>query len=486
MADSKINLLIELREKAKLGGGSNKIEEQHKQGKFTARERIEMLLDEGSFEEYDMFVTSRSNNFAAKDQDFLFNNVITGQGTIFGRLVYVYAHDNTVFEGRLSEMFAKKIIKVIDQATKVGAPIIGLNDSLGIKTNSDLNSLVAYADIFQKQIDASGVVPQISAVFGSCVGIASYSPAISDFIVMEEKNSCMYLTNPKDTKEIIGEEISANDLGGAKIHSEKSGMAHFVAANEEEAIEKIIQLVNFLPQNNLEEAPQTESEDEIDRYEDFLNNIIPTETNKLYNVLDIITGIADDEDFLEIQANYAKNIVVGFAKFDGISTGIVANQSNFISGVLDIQAARKAAKFVRLCNSFNIPIVTLVDVPGFMPGSNQEQSGIIMHTAKLMFAYAEATVPKITITLRKSIGAAHNIMSAKQLRGDINYAWTSAEISPDANSEAYANPYKAAQSGLIDDIIEPRNTRFRIIRALYVLSSKKDKNQAKKHTNIPL
>ncbi|MEA2107497.1 MAG: acyl-CoA carboxylase subunit beta [Bacteroidota bacterium] len=513
-----IKQLIDLRAQAKLGGGEKKIESQHNKGKLTARERIEILLDEGSFEEFDMFVTHRCTDFGLEKKKILGDGVVTGTGTIDGRVVYVYAQDFTVFGGSLSETFAKKICKVMDMAMKVGAPVIGINDSGGARIQEGVNSLAGYAEIFQRNIMASGVIPQISAIFGPCAGGAVYSPALTDFIMMTEDTSYMFVTGPKVVKTVTGEDITIEDLGGANVHASKSGVSHFLIEDEEEGLLLIRKLLSFLPQNNLEEPPIVECKDPIDRLDDALNEIIPENPNQPYDVIDIIYSLVDNSEFLEIHRHYAKNIVVGFGKFDGMSVGIVANQPNFLAGVLDIDASRKAARFVRFCDAFNIPILTLVDVPGFLPGSSQEYGGIIIHGAKLMFAYGEATVPKITITLRKSYGGAHDVMSSKQLRGDINYAWPSAEIAvmgsrgavevlygrelagiedPEEKAKAvaekeneycekFANPYQAANLGYIDDVIEPRNSRFRIIRALEMLQTKKEVNPPKKHSNIPL
>ncbi len=517
-SQDKINQLIDLREQAKLGGGLKRIESQHKKGKLTARERIDILLDEGSFEEFDMFVKHRTEDFGLGDKKFLSDGVVTGHGTIDGRVVYIFSQDFTVFGGSLSETFAAKICKIMDQAMKVGAPVIGINDSGGARIQEGVRSLAGYAEIFERNIMASGVIPQISAIFGPCAGGAVYSPALTDYIIMSEESSYMFVTGPKVTKTVTGEEISIEDLGGARVHSTKSGVAHFVSEDEEEGLLLIRKLLSYLPQNNLEDPPLSDCNDPIDRLEDDLNLIIPENTNQPYNVKDIIYKIVDNEEFLEVHGNYAKNIIVGHAKFDGMSVGIIANQPNFLAGVLDIEASRKAARFVRFCDAFNIPLVTLVDVPGFLPGSNQEYGGIIIHGAKLMFAYGEATVPKITITLRKSYGGAHCVMSSKQLKGDINYAWPSAEIAvmgprgaievlegkkiseienPEERAkyvaekeeeyrDKFANPYEAAKFGFLDDVIEPRNTRFRIIRALRTLTTKKDPLPLKKHSNIPL
>lgn len=514
----KVKKLIDLRAQAKLGGGEKRIDSQHKKGKFTARERIDMLLDDGSFEEFDMFVTHRCTNFGMEKTKFLGDGVVTGQGTIDGRLVFVFAQDFTVFGGALSETLAMKICKVMDKAMAVGAPIIGLNDSGGARIQEGVTSLAGYAEIFERNILASGVIPQISAIFGPCAGGAVYSPALTDFIMMTENTSYMFVTGPKVVKTVTGEDISTEDLGGARVHATKSGVSHFLVENEEEGILIIRKLLSYLPSNNLEDAPVIPCNDPIDRLEDKLNSIIPDNPNMPYNMLDVIEAIVDYGEFLEVHRNYAKNIIVGFCRMDGMPVGIIANQPNFLAGVLDIEASRKAARFVRFCDAFNIPILTLVDVPGFLPGSGQEYGGIITHGAKLMFAYGEATVPKVTVTLRKSYGGAHDVMSCKQLRGDFNYAWPSAQIAvmgakgaievlygkqlaeitdeesrakfitekENEYNDAFANPYQAASYGYIDDVIEPRNSRFRIIRAFESLRTKKVVNPPKKHSNIPL
>ncbi len=516
-SQDKIKKLIDLRAEAKLGGGEKRIASQHKKGKYTARERIDMLLDEGSFEEFDMFVSHRCTNFGMEKTKFLGDGVVTGQGTIDGRLVFVFSQDFTVFGGSLSETFAQKICKVMDMGMKMGAPVIGLNDSGGARIQEGVTALAGYAEIFQRNIMASGVIPQISAIFGPCAGGAVYSPALTDFIMMTEEKSYMFVTGPKVVKTVTGEDISVEDLGGAKMHASKSGVSHFMLEDEEEGIMIIRKLLSYMPSNNLEEAPITECSDPIDRMDDILNEIIPANPNMPYDMKDIIYTIADDAEFLEVHRHYAKNIIVGFTRMGGMSVGVVANQPSFLAGVLDIESSRKAARFIRFCDCFNIPILTLVDVPGFLPGSSQEFGGIITHGAKLMFAYGEATVPKVTITLRKSYGGAHDVMSCKQLRGDLNYAWPSAEIAVmgakgaievlhgrkmaemnDADkakfiteteveyNEAFANPYNAASYGYIDDVIEPRNTRFRVIRAFQSLQTKKQVNPPKKHSNIPL
>lgn len=514
----KIKQLIAKREEAKLGGGQKRINSQHAKGKQTARERIEMLLDEGSFEEFDMFVKHRCVNFGIEKESYLGDGVVTGYGTIDGRLVYVFSQDFTVFGGSLSETFAAKICKVMDMAMKNGAPLIGINDSGGARIQEGVNSLSGYTEIFQRNILASGVIPQISAIFGPCAGGAVYSPALTDFILMSKGSSYMFVTGPKVVKTVTGENVSQEQLGGSSIHATKSGVAHFVVEDEEEGMGLIRKLISYMPQNNLEDAPLAVCTDAIDRLEDSLNEIIPDNPNKPYDILDVINAIVDNGEFLESQKLYAPNIVTGFARFNGQSVGIIANQPKYLAGVLDINASRKAARFVRFCDAFNIPIVTLVDVPGFLPGTGQEYGGIIIHGAKLLFAYGEATVPKVTIILRKSYGGAYCVMSSKHLRGDINYSWPTGEIAvmgpkgaievlmakeiaaitdEDAKAkfiaekeseyrEAFANPYNAARYGYIDDVIIPKNTRFRIIRALQSLATKKLTNPAKKHSNIPL
>ncbi len=511
----KIKELVELRVQARLGGGEKAIAKQHDKGKYTARERINMLLDEGSFEELDMFVRHRCTNFGQEKKSFPGDGVVTGYGTINGRLVYVFAQDFTIFGGSLSETMAQKICKVMDLAMKMGAPVIGLNDSGGARIQEGINALAGYAEIFQRNILASGVIPQISGIFGPCAGGAVYSPALTDFTLMMEGTSYMFLTGPKVVKTVTGEDVSQEDLGGASVHSSKSGVTHFTAETEEEGLALIRTMLSYMPQNNMEEAPYVECTDPIDRMEDSLNEIIPDNPNKAYDMYEVINAIVDNGEFLEIQKHYATNIIIGFAHFNGRSVGIVANQPCRYAGVLDCNASRKGARFVRFCDAFNIPIVSLVDVPGFLPGTGQEYNAVILHGAKLLYAYGEATVPKVTVTLRKSYGGSHIVMSCKQLRGDMNYAWPSAEIAVMGGAGAvevlyakeakeasdpkafmaekeaeytklFANPYNAAKYGYIDDVIEPRNTRFRIIRALAQLQTKRVTNPAKKHGNIPL
>ncbi len=516
--EDKIKQLLEKRELAKLGGGQKRIDSQHKKGKLTARERIDLLLDEGSFEEFDMFVSHRCTDFGIENEKYLTDGVVTGYGTIDGRLVYVFSQDFTVFGGSLSEGYARKICKVMDQAMKVGAPVIGINDSGGARIQEGVQSLAGYAEIFQRNIMASGVIPQLSAIFGPCAGGAVYSPALTDFIIMSKTNSYMFVTGPKVVKTVTGEVVTDDELGGAMVHGSKSGVSHFVAEDEQEGILLLRKLLSYLPSNNLEDPPLIPCIDPIDRLEESLNEIVPENPNKPYDVKDVIHLIADNSEFLEVARHFAPNIVTGFARFNGMSVGIVANQPNYLAGVLDINASRKAARFVRFCDAFNVPILTLVDVPGFLPGTAQEYGGIIIHGAKLLFAYGEATVPKVTVILRKAYGGAYDVMSSKHLRGDINYAWPSAEIAvmgPKGAIEVlyhkklaaiedpserevefhkyeneyktkFANPYDAASYGFIDDVIVPRNTRFRVIRAFQALSTKKDTNPAKKHSNLPL
>lgn len=516
--EQKIQQLLDHREEAKLGGGQKRIDAQHKKGKLTARERIDLLLDDGSFEEYDMFVQHRCHDFGIEKEKYPSDGVVTGYGTIDGRLVYVFSQDFTVFGGSLSEMFAKKICKVMDQAMKMGAPLIGINDSGGARIQEGVQSLAGYAEIFERNILASGVIPQLSAIFGPCAGGAVYSPALTDFIVMSKTNSYMFVTGPKVVQTVTNEVVTDEQLGGAMVHSSKSGISHFMSETDEEGIQLLRKLLSYLPQNNLEDPPLLNCTDPIDRFDEALDQIIPENPNKPYDVKDIIHSISDYNEFMEVSRHYAPNIVTGFSRFDGRSVGIVANQPNYLAGVLDINASRKAARFVRFCDAFNIPVLTLVDVPGFLPGTAQEYGGIIIHGAKLLYAYGEATVPKVTIILRKAYGGAYDVMSSKHLRGDINYAWPSAEIAvmgargaieilyhkklstiedstereaarkvfEEEYNSKFANPYDAASYGYIDDVIIPRTTRFRVIRAFEALSTKKDSNPQKKHGNIPL
>ncbi len=514
----QVKQLIENREKARLGGGQKRIDSQHAKGKYTARERINMFLDEGSFEEFDMFVTHRCFDFGMEKEHIFGDGVVTGYGTVDGRLVYIFAQDFTVNAGSLSITLAEKICKIMDMAMRNGAPVIGLNDSGGARIQEGINALAGYGEIFQRNVMASGVIPQISAIFGPCAGGAVYSPALTDFIIMKKQTSNMFLTGPKVVKTVTGEDVTQEQLGGATVHTAKSGVAHFAVDTEEEGLQLIRKLLGYMPQNNMEDAPLGVCTDRIDRLEDSLNDIIPDNPNKPYDMYEVIKAIVDNGEYLESQQAFAKNIITCFARFNGQSVGIVANQPKYMAGVLDSNASRKAARFIRFCDAFNIPIVTLVDVPGFLPGTGQEYNAVIDHGAKLLFAYCEATVAKVTVTLRKAYGGAYIVMSSKHIRGDINYAWPTAEIavmgasgavevlqakaiaaieSPEEKAkfiaekekeynDKFSNPYNAAKYGYIDDIIEPRNTRFRIIRALQSLATKRLSNPAKKHSNIPL
>ncbi len=499
--------------RARLGGGPERIERQHKAGKLTARERLEVLLDEGSFRELDMLVTHRITDFPL--EKIPGDGVVTGYGTIHGRKVYVFSQDFTVFGGSLSKAHAEKICKIMDLALKTGVPVIGLNDSGGARIQEGVVSLGGYADIFLRNVLASGVIPQISAIMGPCAGGAVYSPAITDFIFMVRGTSYMYVTGPAVVKAVTQENVTHDELGGAEVHAERSGVAHFIAEDDVSCLELIRELMTYIPQNNRSEPPIVPTDDPPDRRDERLRAIIPDDPAKPYDVHEVIKRIVDEGRFLEVHEHYARNIVVGFARLGGRSVGIVANQPDVLAGVLDIDASLKAARFVRFCDCFNIPIVTFVDVPGFLPGTDQEWRGIIKHGAKLLYAYAEATVPKVTVILRKAYGGAYDVMSSKHLRGDLNYAWPSAEIAvmgpegaveiiyrkelaqaddPEALKQKFiqeyrakfANPYVAAEMGYVDDVIDPVDTRPLLIEALEMLSSKRDRNPWKKHGNIPL
>ena len=499
------------REAARQGGGERRVQAQHAKGKLTARERVSLLLDEGSFEEFDMFVEHRATEFGMAEQKVPGDGVVTGCGTIGGKTVYVFSKDFTVFGGSLSGAHAQKILKVQRQAMKVGAPIIGLFDAGGARIQEGVESLAGYADIFLENVMASGVIPQISVIMGPCAGGDVYSPAMTDFIFMVRDTSYMFVTGPDVVKTVTNEEVSAEDLGGARVHASKSGVADGAFDNDLEALAQVRRLVGFLPASNREKSPVRESYDEPDREEPSLDTLVPANPNKPYDMKELILKVVDEADFFEISADYAKNIVCGFARMDGETVGIVANQPQVLAGVLDIDSSRKAARFVRFCDAFNIPLVTLVDVPGFMPGTKQEYGGLIRHGAKLLFAYAEATVPKVTLITRKAYGGAYDVMSSKHLRGDVNYAWPTAEIAvmgakgaveiifradakdPEklAEREAeykarFANPFVAASLGYIDDVIMPHGTRRRIVRALRSLRTKELRNPWKKHDNIPL
>jgi len=513
--DERIVSLRKKRAEAMLGGGQKRIDSQHAKGKLTARERIKALVDPDSFEEFDMFVTHQCTNFGMEKNKIAGDGVITGCGTINKRVVYIFAQDFTVFGGSLSKAYADKICKVMEMAMKTGSPLIGLNDSGGARIHEGVDALAGYAEIFWRNVQASGVIPQISAIMGPCAGGAVYSPAITDFVIMDKKSSYMFVTGPKVVKTVLNEDITTQNLGGPIVHSSKSGVAHFMTDNEEETVLLIQKLISYLPSNNMEDPPFDATTDPVSRKVHVLNNIIPENPNKPYDILDVIHAIADDGEFLEVARNFAQNIVVGFARMNGYSIGIVANQPKVLAGVLDINASTKAARFVRFCDAFNIPLLVLEDVPGFLPGSNQEHNGIIRHGAKLLYAFAEATVPKITIIIRKAYGGAYCVMNSRHMRADMVYAWPSAEIAvmgpkgaveiifrKDASKAAdpkavltqkeqeykdnFANPYSAAEKGFIDDIIEPSESRFRIIRAFEMLATKKDHNPPKKHGNIPL
>jgi propionyl-CoA carboxylase beta chain len=502
---------------AEIGGGPERRERQHKEGKLAARERIELLLDEGTFGELDKFVRHRCDDFGMENQKPMGDGFITGYGRIDGRLVYVFAQDFTVFGGSLSETNAQKITKVMDLAMRAGAPIIGLNDSGGARIQEGVMSLAGYADIFLRNTLASGVVPQISAVMGPCAGGAVYSPAITDFIFMTRDTSYMFVTGPDVIKTVTHEEVSKNELGGAMTHNEKSGVAHFVARDDSECLAMIRELIGFLPPNNLEDPPRRQCADPWDRKDAALNSVVPEDPMQPYDIKDVIHAIVDERDFFEVHEHFAGNIVVGFARLDGMPVGIVANQPANLAGVLDINASVKGARFVRFCDAFNIPLITFEDVPGFLPGTQQEWGGIIKHGAKLLFAFAEATVPKITVITRKAYGGAYCVMSSKHIRTDMNFAWPSAEIAvmgpegavnivykreiekaPEPEREAlraekveefrerFANPYVAAERGYIDAVIEPAETRAKLITALRSLENKRDVNPRKKHGNIPL
>lgn len=511
----KIQKLNELRAQSRLGGGQERIEAQHKKGRLTARERLDLLLDRGSFREMDPFVVHRTTDFGLDEQKIMSDSVVTGWGTIDGRLIYVYSQDFTVFGGSLGEVHAEKICKVMDMALKNGAPIIGLNDSGGARIQEGVVALGGYADIFLRNTMSSGVIPQISAIMGPCAGGAVYSPALTDFIFMTRNTSYMFVTGPDVVKTVTHEEVTQEELGGAAVHSEKSGVCHVAADSEADTLYLIRKLMSYLPQNNMEDAPPAATTDDSLRMEEALNSLVPDDANKPYDIKEVIRLIVDDSNFFEIHENYAANIVVGFARLGGQSVGIVANQPAVLAGVLDIDASEKGARFVRFCDAFNIPIITFEDVPGFLPGTNQEHHGIIRSGAKLLYAYCEATVPKLTVITRKAYGGAYCVMSSKHIRSDLNLAWPTAEIAvmgPDGAvniifrkelekakdpvkrkaelvaeyKEKFANPYVAASRGYIDDVIEPKETRPRLINALAMLSNKRDANPAKKHGNIPL
>ena len=515
VVNPKIEELREKRAESHAGGGEERIQRQHDKGRNTAHERLDILLDPGSFRELDAFAEHRSTNFGLDKQKIPGDSVVTGWGTIDGRLVYVYSQDFTVFGGSLSEVHAQKICKVMDMAMKTGAPIIGLNDSGGARIQEGVESLAGYADIFLRNTLASGVIPQISVIMGPCAGGAVYSPALTDYVIMVKETSYMFITGPNVVKQVLNEDITSEDLGGASVHSSKSGVAHLAADDETQALMMVRELLSYMPQNNMEDAPYETTTDDPLRADAALDTIVPDNPNKPYDMKDVIEKVVDDGHFFEVQEDYAANIVVGYARLGGHAVGIVANQPMVLAGVLDINASEKAARFIRTCDAFNIPLITFVDVPGYLPGRDQEHAGIIRSGAKLLYAYCEATVPKLTVTTRKAYGGAYCVMSSKHIRGDVNLAWPTAEIAvmgpegaveiinrrelaasddpmtkkkelADEYRERFAHPYIAASRGFVDDVIEPSETRARLINALQVFQNKRDDNPPKKHGNVPL
>ncbi len=515
MSDDKLTLLQKKNAAAEAGGGEARIQRQYSEGKMTARERINFLLDEGTFEEFDKLKTHRCSDFGMESQQYPGDGFVTGHGLIDGRQVFVFAQDFTVFGGSLSETNAQKVVKLMDLALKVGVPVIGLNDSGGARIQEGVASLGGYADIFLRNVLSSGVVPQISAIMGPCAGGAVYSPAITDFTVMVKNTSYMFITGPDVIKTVTHEEVTKEELGGAMTHNQTSGVAHFAVENEEHCLQTIRELLSFIPSNNMDDPPRIACNDPIDRADEKLNSIVPAESNRPYDIRKIITTVVDENYFFEIQEHFARNLVVGFARLNGQPVGIVANQPAYLAGVLDIDASVKGARFVRFCDCFNLPIITFEDVPGFLPGVNQEYGGIIRHGAKLLYAFAEATVPKITVVTRKAYGGAYCVMGSKHIRTDINFAYPTAEIAvmgaegaveilyrrdlatADDPSEArqtkveefrekFASPYIAAERGYIDEVIEPKQTRRKLIRALQLLENKREQNPPRKHGNIPL
>ncbi len=513
--EEKLQVLAERERVAEAGGGAERVARHHAEGKLTARERVERLLDEGTFEEFDKFKTHRCTDFGMQNERYLGDGVIAGWGKIDGRTVFVFAQDFTVFGGSLSESNAEKICKIMDLAMKVGAPVIGLNDSGGARIQEGVASLAGYADIFLRNVLASGVIPQISAIMGPCAGGAVYSPALTDFVIMTKNSSYMFITGPDVIKAVTHEDVTKEELGGAMTHNMRSGVAHFAAHDDEDCLRLIRELLSFLPSNNLDDPPRRVCRDPVDRQEERLNTIVPTEPHLPYDIRDVIHLVVDDGYFLEVQEHFAPNIVIGLARLNGRPVGIVANQPAVLAGVLDIDASVKAARFVRFCDCFNIPLVTFEDVPGFLPGVDQEHRGVIRHGAKLLYAFAEATVPKLTVITRKSYGGAYCVMGSKHIRTDVNYAWPTAEIAvmgPEGAvnilyrrdlqraadpellrraliceyEEKFASPYVAAERGFIDEVIEPKQTRPKLIRSLEMLETKRDTNPPKKHGNIPL
>ncbi len=511
MRSPNIAKLNTKREEARMGGGQKKIDVQHSKGKLSARERIEVLLDPDSFEEYGLYVEHRCSDFGMEDKKHPGDGVVTGQGTINGRLVFVYSQDFTVMGGSLGEAHAKKICVILDKAMEVGAPVIGINDSGGARIQEGVDSLGGYGEIFQRNVDASGVVPQISLIMGPCAGGAVYSPALTDFTIMVENSSYMFVTGPDVVKTVTHETVTQEELGGASVHANKSGVAHLAFSSDIEALLQTRRLINFLPSSNKFATPKIPSDDNADRVDIALNTLVPENPNQPYDMKELLEKIVDEHDFFEIQAGYAKNIIIGFGRLEGETVGIVANQPMNIAGCLDIKASEKAARFIRFCDAFSIPLLTFVDVPGFLPGTDQEHAGIIKHGAKLLYAYAEATVPKLTVITRKAYGGAYIVMNSKHLRGDVNYAWANAEIAvmgpegaveiifkeeaKNAESKAkkvaeyrdkFASPFVAASRGFIDEVIRPQNTRKRLCKSLQILKNKKVVKPWKKHDNLPL
>ncbi|WP_440006673.1 acyl-CoA carboxylase subunit beta [Halomicrococcus sp. SG-WS-1] len=513
--DDSIDDLREKRAEAEKGGGEDRIEKQHEKGKMTARERIDYFLDDDSFNEFDQLRTHRSHNFGMEEKQAYGDGVVTGYGEVNGRTVFVFAHDFTVFGGSLGEVFAEKVCKVMDKAMEVGAPVVGLNDSAGARIQEGVASLAGYADIFHRNQQASGVIPQISAIMGPCAGGAVYSPAITDFIFMVKDTSHMFITGPDVIETVTGEEVTFEELGGATTHNSESGVAHFAEDGEKEALDDIRRLLSYLPQNNVEDPPRVEPWDDPDRRDEELKSVVPDQPKKPYDMTRVVEGVVDEDSFFEVQEGYAKNLVVGFGRLDGRSVGVVANQPRVNAGTLDIEASEKGSRFVRFCDSFNIPIVTFVDVPGFMPGTDQEHGGIIRHGAKLLYAFSEATVPLLTVITRKAYGGAYDVMASKHIGADVNYAWPTAEIAvmgpkgavnvlysdeldaaqdPDERRDElideyrdqFANPYTAADRGFVDDVIEPQDTRPRLVKDLEMLETKRESQPEKKHGNIPL
>ncbi|KAB1198985.1 MULTISPECIES: acyl-CoA carboxylase subunit beta [Haloferax] len=513
--EDRIDELREKRERALKGGGEDRIASQHDKGKMTARERIDYLLDDGTFQEFDQFRTHHNHKFGMEEKKLPGDGVVTGYGEVDGRTVFVFAHDFTVFGGSLGEVFAEKVCKVMDKAMEVGAPVVGLNDSAGARIQEGVQSLGGFGEIFRRNTEASGVIPQISAIMGPCAGGAVYSPALTDFTFMVRDTSHMFITGPDVIKTVTGEEVTFDELGGATTHTATSGVAHFATDTEEQALDDIRHLLSYLPQNNVEDPPTVEPWDDPERVDDQLAEVVPDQPRKPYDIHDVIGGVVDEGSFFEVQADFAKNIVVGFGRLDGHSIGLVANQPRVNAGTLDIESSEKAARFIRMCDSFNVPILTFVDVPGFLPGTDQEHNGIIRHGAKLLYAYSEATVPLMTVITRKAYGGAYDVMASKHLGADVNYAWPTAEIAvmgpqgavnilyrdeldaaddPDARRDElieeyrqeFANPYTAADRGFVDDVIEPGETRKRLIADLRMLKSKRKSQPDKKHGNIPL